>query len=74
MKDPASKTPSLVFERIEVFFKLITINKNIDFRTLIPTLTDLDIRYYLYKLLEVIFIYMKIKFILGFGLLPFLWV
>jgi len=41
VRDPASKTPSLIFEYIE----------NVDFRSLFPTLTDLEIRYYLFELL-----------------------
>ena len=41
-KDPESKTPSLIFEHID----------NQDFKILYPTLTDLDIRYYVYELLK----------------------
>eukprot|EP01017_Pseudomicrothorax_dubius_P028416 TRINITY_DN3370_c0_g1_i1.p1 TRINITY_DN3370_c0_g1~~TRINITY_DN3370_c0_g1_i1.p1 ORF type:complete len:393 (+),score=80.72 TRINITY_DN3370_c0_g1_i1:61-1179(+) len=41
-RDPASGTPSLVFECIN----------NVDFRTIIPTLTDLDIRYYMFELFK----------------------
>jgi len=37
VRDPQSKTPSLVFEYID----------NVDFKVLYPTLTDMDIRYYL---------------------------
>ncbi|KAF9600755.1 hypothetical protein IFM89_012199 [Coptis chinensis] len=40
--DQQSKTPSLIFEHV----------KNTDFRTLYPTLTDYDIRYYIYELLK----------------------
>jgi casein kinase II subunit alpha len=40
VRDPQSKTPSLVFEYIN----------NTDFRTLYPVLTDYDIRYYIYKI------------------------
>ncbi len=43
VRDPASKTPSLVFEQIN----------NSDFKTLYPTLSDFDIRYYIYELLKV---------------------
>ncbi|KAG1680738.1 hypothetical protein FOA52_008070 [Chlamydomonas sp. UWO 241] len=42
VKDPNSKTPSLIFEYVN----------NTDFKVLYPTLTDLDIRYYLYELLK----------------------
>ncbi|CAG9462695.1 unnamed protein product [Pedinophyceae sp. YPF-701] len=42
VRDPQSKTPSLVFEHID----------NTDFKALYPTLTDHDIRYYLYELLK----------------------
>jgi serine/threonine protein kinase len=43
VRDPQSKTPSLIFEYVN----------NIDFKTLYPTLGDLDIRYYVYELLKV---------------------
>ncbi|ETO18517.1 casein kinase II subunit alpha [Reticulomyxa filosa] len=49
VKDPVSKVPSLVFEYVD----------NLNFRTLYPTLTDWDIRYYIYELLKV-FIYLFI--------------
>ena len=42
VKDPASKSPSLIFEYIN----------NTDFKSLFPTLSDLDIRYYMYELLK----------------------
>ncbi|CAH6720814.1 casein kinase II subunit alpha [[Candida] jaroonii] len=42
VREPASKTPALVFEHVD----------NIDFRTLYPTFTDLDIRYYMFELLK----------------------
>ncbi|DBA05235.1 TPA: hypothetical protein N0F65_007397, partial [Lagenidium giganteum] len=42
VRDPQSKTPSLVFENVN----------NTDFKTLYPTLTDYDIRYYIYELLK----------------------
>lgn len=40
--DSQSKTPSLIFEYIN----------NTDFKTLYPTLTDLEIRYYIFELLK----------------------
>lgn len=42
VRDPQSKTPSLVFEHIN----------NTDFKQLYPTLTDFDIRYYIHELLK----------------------
>eukprot|EP00825_Cyclidium_porcatum_P052294 TRINITY_DN9867_c0_g1_i3.p1 TRINITY_DN9867_c0_g1~~TRINITY_DN9867_c0_g1_i3.p1 ORF type:complete len:262 (+),score=45.92 TRINITY_DN9867_c0_g1_i3:177-962(+) len=42
VRDPASKTPSLVFEYME----------HQDFRSMFPTLTDYEIRFYLYELLK----------------------
>ncbi|WBW74240.1 serine/threonine protein kinase Cka1 [Schizosaccharomyces osmophilus] len=42
VRDPESKTPSLIFEYVD----------NIDFRTLYPTLSDYDIRYYSHELLK----------------------
>ncbi|KXZ48380.1 hypothetical protein GPECTOR_28g787 [Gonium pectorale] len=42
VRDPESKTPSLVFEYVN----------NQDFKVLYPTLTDSDIRYYVYQLLK----------------------
>jgi len=42
VRDPASKTPSLIFEYVN----------NTDFKQLFPTLTDFDIRYYIYELLK----------------------
>ncbi len=41
VRDPVSRTPSLIFEHVD----------NINFRQLYPTFTDLDIRYYIYQLL-----------------------
>ena len=43
VREPATKTPSLIFEFVN----------NTDFRTLYPTLSDFDIRYYIYELLRV---------------------
>lgn len=42
VREPLLKTPGLIFEHID----------NIDFRTLYPTFTDLDIRFYMYELLK----------------------
>jgi len=42
VRDPQSKTPSLIFEHIN----------NTDFKILYPTLTDYDIRFYIYELLK----------------------
>ena len=42
VRDSQSKTPSLIFEFLN----------NTDFKTLYPTLTDYDIRYYMYELLK----------------------
>eukprot|EP00897_Mesotaenium_endlicherianum_P005178 jgi/Mesen1/4689/ME000241S03727 len=42
VRDPQSKTPSLIFEYVN----------NTDFKVLYPTLTDYDIRYYIYELLK----------------------
>lgn len=42
VREQQSKTPGLIFEHIN----------NIDFRTLYPTFTDYDIRYYMYELLR----------------------
>ena len=43
VRDQQSKTPSLVFEYVN----------NTDFKVLYPTLSDYDIRYYIYELLKV---------------------
>jgi len=45
VKDPVSRTPALIFEHVN----------NTDFKALYQTLTDFDIRYYLYELLKVVF-------------------
>merc|ERR1719446_1504954 len=42
VRDPQSKTPSLIFEYIN----------NTDFKTLYPTLTDQDIRYYINEIMK----------------------
>lgn len=44
VRDQHSKTPSLIFEYVN----------STDFKVLYPTLTDYDIRYYIYELLKVI--------------------
>ncbi|KAH9323892.1 hypothetical protein KI387_018531, partial [Taxus chinensis] len=44
VRDQQSKTPSLIFEYVN----------NTDFKVLYPTLTDYDIRYYIYEILKVI--------------------
>ena len=43
VRDPQSKTPSLIFEYVN----------STDFKALYPTLTDYDIRYYINELLKV---------------------
>lgn len=45
VRDQHSKTPSLIFEYVN----------STDFKVLYPTLTDYDIRYYIYELLKVNF-------------------
>lgn len=42
VRDPQSKTPSLIFEYVN----------NTDFKVLYPTLSDFDIRYYIFELLK----------------------
>ena len=42
VRDPLSKTPSLIFEHVD----------NTDFRTLYPTFNDFDVRFYLYEILK----------------------
>jgi casein kinase II subunit alpha len=42
VRDPQTKTPSLIFEYVD----------NVDFKTLYPTLTDYDVRYYMFELLK----------------------
>lgn len=43
VRDPVTKTPSLVFEAIN----------NVEFKVLYPQLEDYDIRFYIYELLKV---------------------
>lgn len=40
VKDPQSRTPSLIFEHVN----------NVDFKILYPSLTDYEVRYYLYQI------------------------
>jgi len=47
VRDQHSKTPSLIFEFVN----------STDFKVLYPTLTDYDIRYYIYELLKVLFFF-----------------
>ncbi|CAF4372940.1 unnamed protein product, partial [Adineta steineri] len=42
VKDPVSRTPALIFEYVN----------NTDFKQLYPTLSDYDIRFYMYELLK----------------------
>jgi casein kinase II subunit alpha len=42
VRDPSSKTPSLIFEYVN----------NTDFKTLYPRLTDFDIRFYIHEILK----------------------
>lgn len=42
VRDPQSKTPSLVFEHVN----------NTDFRSLYPRFQDFDVRFYVYELLK----------------------
>lgn len=42
VKDPASRTTSLIFEYIN----------NVDYKTLYPKLTDTDVRYYIFQILK----------------------
>merc|ERR1719436_2000944 len=42
VRDPQTKTPSLIFEYVN----------NTDFKTLYPTFTDADIRYYMFEILK----------------------
>ena len=43
VRDPQSKTPSLIFEYVN----------NTDFRSLYPKFVDFDVRYYILELLKV---------------------
>src|SRR3990167_10095709 len=44
VRDPQSKTPSLIFEYVD----------NIDFKILYPKFSDFDVRYYIFELLKVL--------------------
>ena len=46
VRDQQSKTPSLIFEYVN----------NTDFKVLYPTLSDFDVRYYIYELLKASFL------------------
>ncbi|GFZ18819.1 protein kinase superfamily protein [Actinidia rufa] len=46
VRDQQSKTPSLIFEHVN----------NTDFKVLYPTLSDFDVRYYIYELLKASFL------------------
>ncbi len=52
VRDEDSKTPSLVFEYVN----------NTDFRTLYPTFTDRDVRFYMYELLKVCEVLLLVAF------------
>jgi casein kinase II subunit alpha len=45
VRDPQTKTPSLIFEAVD----------NTDFKVLYPKLSDLDVRYYMNELLKALF-------------------
>lgn len=61
VRDQHSKTPSLIFEYVN----------STDFKVLYPTLSDYDIRYYIYELLKVLreFIMFLFSFLSCFPLL-----
>ena len=42
VRDPISRTPALIFEYVD----------NMDFKTLYPTLLDIDVRFYMLQLLK----------------------
>ena len=46
VRDPQSKTPSLIFEYVN----------NTDFRSLYPKFVDYDVRFYIFELLKVIYL------------------
>lgn len=50
VRDQNSKTPSLIFEYVN----------STDFKVLYPTLTDYDIRYYMYELLKVLMLFFRL--------------
>ena len=53
VKDPISRTPALVFEYVN----------NTDFKQLYQALTDYDIRFYMFELLRVFFVFLNCIFI-----------
>lgn len=55
VRDQQSKTPSLIFEYVN----------NTDFKVLYPTLSDYDIRYYIYELLKVRSLSLSLSFFLA---------
>ncbi|MFQ6670661.1 hypothetical protein Gotur_035487 [Gossypium turneri] len=57
VRDQQSKTPSLIFEYVN----------NTDFKVLYPTLSDYDVRYYIYELLKAKYLESLLS---GIGLLP----
>lgn len=63
VRDPNSKTPSLIFEYVN----------NTDFRSLYPKFVDYDVRYYIFELLKVRETLRIVEYLLkccsGFGLL-----
>lgn len=62
VRDQHSKTPSLIFEYVN----------STDFKILYPTLTDYDIRYYIYELLKVFSFVLSLLSILVKNLLFFI--
>ena len=55
VRDPQSKTPSLIFEYVN----------NTDFRSLYPKFVDYDVRFYIFELLKVIVLNIKILHMLN---------
>lgn len=63
VRDQQSKTPSLIFEYVN----------NTDFKVLYPTLSDFDIRYYIYELLKAsvnFFLFRKIAYLFSLYIYP----
>lgn len=62
VRDPQSKTPSLVFEHVNAS----------DFKVLFPKLSDIEVRYYIFEVLKVHLMYIpSYSYDLGLGLLSF---
>ncbi|KAL3640325.1 Casein kinase II subunit alpha-4, chloroplastic [Castilleja foliolosa] len=61
VRDQQSKTPSLIFEHVN----------NTDFKVLYPTLSDFDIRYYIYELLKASSVWLTFIGILNHGALDY---